>query len=302
MNPAAPLRMHPEHMDTWQDDRAPGVATLSVADLLAAWHTVAGTGPPPATTTGGSAALPGAVAVLGCHGLAGASTLALALATAIRVPARVVEAAGAGRSGLAGAATAELGPTGTGWVRGRRDQVVLDRLAGDHATPAHLPLPDVHPPHTGGCGTDGGQPVPVVLDVGWDVHVLASAGGWLPTAITAAHALVLVTTATVPGMFRLDAALRTLDLDPDEPQVVVAVRGPVPRRWPRPVSHAPTPRCAALLDRALVAVPQAPGLAVAGLDTAPLPTGLLDTAARILTLTGLPGSPLHPQEGTTHVR
>lgn len=111
---------------------------------------------------------PGAVVlpVVGCHGSAGASTVALAVATATGGPVRVVEAAGAGGSGLAGAATAELGPTGTGWVRGRRDLAVLDRLHQGYATPAQVPVPDAYPDPVPG-GERGAGPVPVVLDVGW---------------------------------------------------------------------------------------------------------------------------------------
>src|SRR5690606_6821821 len=129
--PADLAGTHPEHMKTLEDLQAqagkarcgPDVATVSVAELLAAWHAVAdgqfayatAAGDP---TPGSTGWCPVAVAVLGCHGSAGASTLALSLATAAGEPVRVVEAAAAGASGLAGAATAELGPTGTGWVRG----------------------------------------------------------------------------------------------------------------------------------------------------------------------------------------
>ena len=65
------------------------------------------------------------LAVIGAHGTAGASTLALAIATAA-APARVVECASTSRSGLVGAATAELGGR-DGWLRGTRDKVVLER-------------------------------------------------------------------------------------------------------------------------------------------------------------------------------
>ncbi|MGD8202177.1 hypothetical protein ACQE98_16180 [Ornithinimicrobium sp. W1679] len=319
--------------------RRPDGPGVSVAELRAAWHAVADghfrhattptrstrPGPPdPAgldrpgdpERVGGSVWCPPVlVTVLGCHGSAGASALALAVATAAQGPVRVVDAAGPGRSGLSGAATAELGPTGTGWVRGQRDEVVLDRLATDHPGPAHLPPPGPYPhphpyadpePDPGGSGT--GQ-VPVVLDLGWDAHVLARAGGWLAAALASSRVLVLVTTATVPGMARLDAALHTLyTLDPPglgERRVVVAVRGPLRRRWPRQVSGAPGPQARDLLERSLAVVPHCPGLAVRGLDTGPLPASLVAAGARILALTGLSGltgvppqDPPTPQDAT----
>ena len=55
-------------------------------------------------------------------------TLAEALAAA-GTTVRIVEVADASRSGLAGATTAELGEDSTGWRRGRRGDVSIDRLA-----------------------------------------------------------------------------------------------------------------------------------------------------------------------------
>lgn len=334
MNPAAVPGTHPGDMTTTTTDpadvplqRSEGRG-VSVAELRAAWHAVADGHFRHATTPARAArpclpdraglARPGLlegeavsgwcppvlVPVVGCHGSAGASAVALALATAAERSVRVVDAAGPGRSGLSGAATAELGPTGTGWVRGHREQVVLDRLAEDHPGPGHLPHPGPYPdpksPDPGldvdpgpGAGARGSGQVPVVLDVGWDVHVLARAGGWLPAALARSRVLVLVTTATVPGMARLDAALNTLNtLDTPgvgESRVVVAVRGPARRRWPRPVTGAPGPQARDLLDRSWVRVPHCPGLAVRGLDTGSLPTSLVAAGARILALTDLSG-------------
>lgn len=84
--------------------------------------------------------------VLGCHGSAGCSTVAVAIATVPADPVRVVEASPAGSSGLTGFPTAELGPTGTGWVRGHRDQVVLDR----DGVGAHHPTSSLSRTRTGG--------------------------------------------------------------------------------------------------------------------------------------------------------
>ena len=57
------------------------------------------------------------------------------------------------------------------------------------------------------------------------------------------------------------------------------------------------PRTAALLERALVEVPHDPGLAVRGLDTSPLPGGVLSAATTLTQLLGLDGSPTHHTKG-----
>lgn len=67
--------------------------------------------------------------VIGCAGSCGASTIALALAYAAAVPARVVECSSVTASGLAAASTAELGPHESGWTRGTRDGVLLERAS-----------------------------------------------------------------------------------------------------------------------------------------------------------------------------
>lgn len=226
--------------------------------------------------------------VIGCHGGAGVSTLAAAVATSVAGPTHLVEACAAGTSGLVGYATAELGETGSGWVRGNRDDVVVDRRAGDASTPVDVPVPE--PADTA---------VLHVLDPGWDLEVLVLSAGWLREAVLGAGCLVLVTTATVPGMRRLEGAL--FQLASGRRRLLIAVRGPKSRRWPRQVRHCLAPGARAVLDEALVEVPDDPGLHVRGLDTAPLPTGVLAAAAQIVQLTEL-AAQTDNQEGTTHVR
>ena len=74
-----------------------------------------------------------------------------------------------------------------------------------------------------------------------------------------ADRVVLVTTATVPGLRRLEGVLHELDPRPDG--VAVAVQGPRRRRWPREVASCIGPRTRFLLDQDLVEVPRDPGLA-----------------------------------------
>ena len=69
------------------------------------------------------------IAVVGCAGSVGASTVALAIGTVWPGSARVVECCPAGVSGLAAAPTAELGRHRSGWLVGRREGLVIDRVA-----------------------------------------------------------------------------------------------------------------------------------------------------------------------------
>lgn len=230
--------------------------------------------------------------VLGCHGSAGATTVAVAVGTALELPVRVVEASPAGSSGLTGFATAELGETGSGWVRGHRDQLVLDRLLDGYVSPDQIPVPDLDPQD--GLSLN-------VLDAGWQMGTLVRSAGWVRPAVLDADRLVVVTTATVPGLRRLEGVLR--QLDPFPGRVAVAVRGPKRRRWPREVAACIGPRTEALLEVDLVEVPHCPDLAVRGLDISPLPGGVLSAATTITHLLQLASGFAHHQKGNTqHVR
>lgn len=282
------------------------MSVTSVSELQRAWHAVqegqfrhAPPGRPRATgqvrthrsAGGGPEPLwrPTApvLPVIGCHGGSGASTLAAAVA-AVAGPAHLVEACGPDASGLVGYATAELGETGEGWVRGNRDNVVIDRVAQGVLAPTDVPVPRP--------ATDS---VVHVLDAGWDLQTLVLSTGWLREAVLDAEHLVLVTTATVPGMRRLESTL--FQLDTGQQRLVVAVRGPKPRRWPREVRACLGRQARALLDEALVQVPDDPGLHVRGLDTSPLPGSVLAAGTQIVQLTGL-AAETDNQKGTTHVR
>lgn len=211
------------------------------------------------------------VPVLGCHGHAGATTLAVALATAA-APARVVECAGVSMTGLAAAATAELGVSASGWRLGRRDEVWIARPEAAYRDLGTIPVPDPSAP--------GAPPVRLtVLDVGWDLaHVLGS-DGWVNATLTSAAGLVLTATASVPGLRRLERTLTLLA----ERHVLVAVLGPPPRRWPRHVRATTGPLTRAVLDAdRVVAVPVDRHLSSRGLDSADLPGSLLAAAESLL--------------------
>ncbi|AXH96013.1 hypothetical protein [Ornithinimicrobium avium] len=284
------------------------MTVISVAELRRAWHAVQDGRFRPGSTDLPSRRMhapkdgagegvhwnPGVpvLPVLGCHGSAGATTVAAAVATALELAVRVVEAGPAGTSGLTGFATAELGETGSGWVRGHRDLLVLDRLLDGSASPEEIPVPDQDPHHELALN---------VLDAGWPTGTLLRCAGWVRSSVLDADRLVLVTTATVPGLRRLEAVLH--DLDPAPGQVAVAVRGPRRRRWPREVTGDIGTRTRTLLEETLVEVPHDPGLAVRGLDTSPLPEGVLSAATTITQLLQLVSSPVHHQKGTIqHVR
>lgn len=280
------------------------MSVVSVAELQRAWHAVqaghfrAGTAEPvpgrrvlqdqAGAGEDGLCWIPSTpvLPVLGCHGACGATTLAVAVAAVLDRPVRVVEAVPAGSSGLTGFATAELGDTGLGWVRGRRDQVILDRLCTGDGRLDQVRVPDPEPHELALQLLDTAGTGPFALSA-----------GWVRSTVLAAERLVLVTTATVPGLRGLERVLDELGTCPR--RVVVAIQGPRRRRWPREVTACAGPRTQSLLERAEVQVPHDPGLAVRGLDTSPLPRGVLSAATTITHLLQLPGSPTHHQKGNT---
>lgn len=220
--------------------------------------------------------------VVGTLPQAGATSLALAIATHAS-PARVIECSPPTASGLVGAATAELGTTSSGWAIGRRAQVHLARPSAFHLDAGDLPLPD-----DAAAGT-----VLSVLDVGWELAHLLASPGWLSAALDAAPRVVLVGTATVPGLRGLETALTLLD--PARP--IVAVRGPDLRRWPRELRAAmgPATRDQHRTGR-WVTVPHDRRLALRGIDSTPLPSALVAAARDVLRHVGAAG---HPPKGTS---
>jgi len=256
---------------------------VGVDELRRAWHAVQvgqfrarpgrpaapgpvrpGATPAPTSWTPTQVVLP----VVGCLPQAGTSSIALAIAT-VAGNARVIECCTATASGLAAAATAELGTTTTGWTIGRRGQVAIARLTGVHLSVADLPTPDE--PHLA-AGL-------AVLDVGWELGQVLATPSWVSQQVTNAAHVVVVTTATVPGLRRLETALTLLGRD----RTVAAVLGPQRRCWPHELAAAAGPAGQAL-ERAglLVSVPHSKGLALRGIDSSPLPSPLLRAAQALL--------------------
>ncbi|HET7477094.1 MAG TPA: hypothetical protein VFJ97_13865 [Dermatophilaceae bacterium] len=210
--------------------------------------------------------------VLGCAGSVGASTVALALAsvaTGTGGTARVVECCTATASGLAGASTAELGQHPSGWVQGTRGQILLERASDILVGPDNVPLP-----------ANSRHPVTLtVLDIGWELGQLLASSGWLGDQVLQARRLVAVTTATIPGLRRLEGALAMLQGIP----VAAAVVGPRRRNWPRMVHHSMGALTRQLdRDGDLHQVPYDRDLANRGLDSAPLSTALLTAVGELL--------------------
>jgi hypothetical protein len=256
---------------------------VSVAELQRAWHAVksgqfrrAVQGNTPITQSLREGIVPSwtpdrdehVLPVVRCAGAYGATTFALALATAADTDARVVECSSATTSGLAAASTAELGAHPSGWVQGSRGDVLLQRA--DHALAS---VHDIPPP------MPATKTTLTVLDVGWELGQVLNTASWVAAQLSQAAAVIVVTCATIPGLRHLEGALALLQGSP----TVVAVVGPPRKRWPKPVQHS-----AGALTRAadhagrLVVIPWDPRLAVAGLDSTPLPATLLDAAAAVL--------------------
>ena len=232
------------------------------------------------TTTGEWTTSEPVLPVIGCAGQSGTTTVALALAT-VSGSARVVECCTATASGLAAAATAELGRGENAWALGRRDRVWMARTSQVLLVPEETPLPDSPP-----AGVDL-----TVLDIGWEIGQVMASGGWIRDQLESASSLVLVTTPTVPAMRRLEMALTLLD-----PQkIAVAVRGTHPRCWPKALLAALGSRSAAAVKNGpVVAIPSDKGLLLRGLDSSPLPATLLKAAGTLLGHTA-PG--IHHQKG-----
>ena len=219
------------------------------------------------TPTGGEQVLP----VVRCASAHGATTFALALATAANGGARAVECSSATSSGLAAGSTAELGVHPSGWAQGTRGDVLLQRasavLPGVHEVPPPPPAAE--------------KITLTVLDVGWELGHVLNTPSWVGTQVRQSAAVVVVTCATVPGLRHLESGLALLGGS----RLVVAVVGPPRKRWAKAVRHSAGALTRAA-DRAghLVVVPWDRRLAVAGLDSTPLPLALLDAAAAVLTL------------------
>jgi hypothetical protein len=209
--------------------------------------------------------------VVGCAA-SGASTIALAVASAAERSARILECRGT-CSGLAAASTAELGPHPSGWRRGMRGDVLLERASDLPTRVDEVPLPS--PPD---------RPLALtVLDVGWDLRQVLNVPSWIGEQVRTAGVVVVVTRATIPGLLNLETTLSLLD----PIRSVAAILGSPCRRWSKAVWQSSGPMTKALVDSGrIVVIPHDSRLAAVGLDSRPLPQQLLEAAHAILELTG----------------
>ena len=219
------------------------------------------------------------IAVIGSAGSVGASTVALATGLAAAAPVRVIECCSVTASGLAAASTAELGLHPTDWRQGKRDHVLLERASEVLAGVDEVPLP-----------TEAQNETQLtILDIGWETGQLLATDCWLAEAVRAADQIVLVTTATIPGMRRLGVAIDLLSTNWQPEQIAVAVRGPRRRKWPRGLERAGGPGVRRALDAdRCVVIPEDRDLAVNGLDSRPVPAPLISAARQLLEPAHLP--------------
>lgn len=209
------------------------------------------------------------VGVLGCLPGAGASTVALAIASGIDHGARIVECCTVAASGLAAASSAELGVTADGWVQGSRgESVLIERRGGRVPSIQSLPAPSLST-----------RPV-TILDSSWDIDVLLESRSWLGELARALPMVVVVTRPTIPGMRRLEAAIGLLGSD----RVTAVIVG-ADKRLPKPVEQALGPRLRSWrAEGRLVHLPHDHTLSVHGLTPDPLPSA---TVAAGVTLKGI---------------
>lgn len=228
------------------------------------------------------------LSVVGSAGSVGASTVALALATAAAnrkedpeaVGSRVVECCSATSSGLAAASTAELGRHDSGWVRGTRGRVLIERAGEVLVSAAHVPTPatlsdDQVDDQDAAVGV-------TVLDTGWEAGQLMATACWLREAVRRAPTVVVVARPTIPGFRRLEATLELLEHGYGI-STQLAVLGTRRKQWAKGVEHgAGTRTRAALGEDRMTEIPEDRFLAVAGLSSTPLPPPLLSAAEHLL--------------------
>jgi hypothetical protein len=256
------------------------MTATTVVELQRAWRALqAGvfTNPPPnddATDAQARKWVPEAaervLPVVGATRGTGATVLALALAT-VAAPARVVECTGLVTAGLVAAPTAELGVRGP-WVRGSREDVIIERLQDTWTDPTRVPFPPL---------LDRISRL-TVLDVSWDPTLLLSTPTWLTQMLADAPTVVVIGTATVPGLRRLENVMGLLGAA----RCVATVLGPPVRRWPRTLALGTQLKGLASVGR-LLELPVVSRLQLAGIDADDLPASLLTAAQRVLTATEL---------------
>lgn len=213
------------------------------------------------------------IAVIGAAGSVGASTVALATGLAAAAPVRVIECCSVTASGLAAASTAELGLHPTDWQQGKRDHVLLERASEVLAGVDDVPLPTAAEHDT----------QLTILDIGWEAGQLLATDCWLAEAVRTADQVVLVTTATVPGMRRAGVVMDLLAGHWQPEQITLAIRGPRRKKWPRGLEHAGGPAVRRALDAdRCVEIPEDRDLAANGLDSRPVPAPLISAARQLL--------------------
>ena len=201
------------------------------------------------------------VAVVGAHGGAGTSTVALALADAAAAGGSLVHLVSCNPPadcGLLGAASVELGvDVANAWRTGRRGQrITLDRPV--EQAEGRWPAAPVG-------GGPGGSVLTVV-----DAEVGAAR---VPRLLASAAAVLLVCRASVRGVQQAEQLLGPLlHLDRDEPGALLAVAVLGSGRWPRAVRGATGPLVRRLqADSLVVAVPLDRQLSTYGPTGAALP-------------------------------
>jgi len=247
-------------------------APVPVAELQRAWQAVeAGefrTAEPAKRRRQSSWTPTGAtMAVVGASGRVGASLWAVGLATAADEPSRVVECSPMHSTGLAAATTAELGVTASGWRRGTRGTVQIQRTTSSYESVDNVPVPEA------------GDRVLTVIDAGWDLNQILRSSSWLNTVVTTVP-LMIVTVATIPGLRALDIALQMTSRPED---TWCAVVGPPQRKWPKQLRFSADQRVQAAIDTGrLSTIPHVLDLCLSGLTTAPLPPHIVAAATPVL--------------------
>jgi hypothetical protein len=199
--------------------------------------------------------------VVGAHGGAGATTVALLLAEQVG-SARVVGCAPLGASGLVAASFKELGER-DGRLTGQRGQVAIERCGANFAIPAQVPIPTLE------------SSAITIVDAGWPVEVLVTDPGWLGDLARGGCQVVLVAQMTRPGLRRLECCLGLFDTT----RCIAMLVGAGPKKVESSFDLV-TRRLHA--EGRVFAVPESKPLGFEGISSVLMPTPVIEAAAPVV--------------------
>ncbi|WP_344769960.1 hypothetical protein [Aeromicrobium panaciterrae] len=111
-----------------------------------------------------------------------------------------------------------------------------------------------------------------MLDLNWDLALIDAAECWMTPLLRSAP-MIVVSVATVPGLWALDHALHVTGR---ATTAICVLLGPSTKKWPKSLHNATPPAVRAVdVAERLFTVPLDASLGLSGLNPDPLPTHLV---------------------------